>query len=254
MSRSKRAPVVEESELPYNSITSETPISTSLTTVIQFLSLLNTTHLWITKNCEKILVENGKLKIFQKRTETIQETIARLKHTRDVELNRLLAKTRALAAMEMVNYRGRLGVNDIDGFEFNTMHQDIRLLKANRPKPTPSLPSPEVLEQRADAALTKERELIHAEMCALYDQLDDHDLMAAHQRAAHKMYADFIHARIQRQQCRDPETLLDALDKMQMVQNYYLAQHTERGFEARDQSGLDDLPSVESPPVNFTLY
>lgn len=256
MTRSKRPPVVEESTSPYNSITPETPISVSLTGIIKSLNTLNATHVWIAKHCEKILAENGKLVLFQKRTETLREIIDRLKQTRDIELSRLLAKTRSLAAMEMANYRGRLGINDIDGFEFNTMHQDIKLLKLNRPKPTPPLPSPEALEQRADAALEKERELIHAEMRSLYDQLDDTELMAAHQRATYAMYSNFVHTRIQRQQCREPGVLLDALEKMQLLQNYYLAQqtHTERESELRDHSGLDDLPSVASPPVNFSLY
>jgi hypothetical protein len=254
MSRSKRVPV--DSSEPFNLITKETPISANLTAVIRFLNLLSKTHTWIAKNCEKILAKNGKLDRFKQRTNKIHEIIQQLIDTRDVALNRLLAKTRSLAAMEMLNYRGRLGINDIDGFEFNPLHHDIKLLKLNRPKPTPPVPSPETLESRADAALEKERELIHTEMLALHAQLDDTEIMAMHQRAVYKVYADFIHSRIERQLCRDPDLLLDALDKMQIVQNYYLAQqtHAERDSEVRDQSGLDNLPRVAPPPVNFTLY
>jgi hypothetical protein len=257
--RSKQAPPLEPTqELPYHEVMSEAAMMTIFDSAIRHVSAACTTLSWVQKHCRKILVDNEKEKTIEKRLENLTVVIMNFKNFKNVHFQVSLSKARTLAALEVLNYRGKVGTNEIDGFEFNTQHDSIAMLRLQRSKATPLVPSTETLEERAQTAVEKEQQLIEEEAELLCSQLTNTERVAAVQRAALKVYSEFIHARIAKQQCRTPDALVKDLEAMARVHQYYLTHGPHAQAPSKPEHGLTDglegLPEIPAPPHHYSLY
>jgi hypothetical protein len=256
--RSKPTPILETQELPYHEVMSEVAMMTIFDSAIRNVSAACTTLAWVQKHCRKILVDNEKEKSIEKQRENLTMVVMNFKNFKNVHFQISLSKARTLAALEVLNYRGKVGTNEIDGFEFNSQHDNIAMLRLQRSKATPLVPSTEALEARAQTAVEKEQQLIEEEAELLCLQLSDTERVAAVQRATLKVYSDFIHARIAKQQCRNPDALVKALEAMATVQQYYLSHGPHAQAPPKPEhglgDGLGDLPEIPAPPHHYSLY
>jgi len=262
MRRKSKQPEPAEpiSDVPYHEVITDNSIVADFEAIIRYISPAISALRWAMKFCARIIEERQKVDNFQRQIRNLNFAINNLKQMKSEGLQIWLSKARACSAFEVLNYRGKIGAGEIDGFQFNSLHNDIELLRTQRPKPTPAIPSIEALEAKAQLSVEKEQELIEEEKRLLCESVaaDDIAYLAACQRAVRKVYSDVVQRRISSQQCRDPEALLDALDKMAMLQQYYLsygphAQVQPKG-ESQGLSGLDGLPEVPAPPVHHSLY
>ena len=245
---------------PYHQVITDNSIISDFETIIRYINPAISALRWAMKFCAKIIEEKKKVENFQRQIRNLGFAISNLNQMKTDGLQIWLSKARACAALEVLNYRGKIGTNEVDGFQFNSLHNDIALLRSQRPKPTPPVPSLETLEAKAQLTTEKEQALIEEEKRLLCEVVAADELahLAACQRAVRKVYSDTIQRRINSQQCRDPDALLDALDKMAMLQQYYL----QYGPHAQGQpkadpmgmDGLDGLPEILAPPVHHSLY
>jgi len=256
--RSKQTPLLETQELPYHEVMSEAAMVTMFDSAICNVSAACTTLVWVQKHCRKTLVDHEKEKSIEKQRENLTMVVMNFKNFKNIHFQISLSKARVLAALEVLNYRGKVGTNEIDGFEFNSQHDNIAMLRMQRSKATPLMPSTETLEARAQTAVEKEQQLIEDEAEILCFQLTDTERVAAMQRAAFKVYSEFIHTRIAKQQCRNPDALVKALEGMAMVQQYYLSHGPHAQAPAKPEhglsDGLEDLPEIPAPPHHYSLY
>lgn len=259
--RSKTTPVApppDTEHLPFHEVASEAGMVSMFDSAIRHISAACSTLTWVQKNCRKIVVEHEKEKTLERQHEHLTMVIMNLKNFKNVGYQISLSKARVLASLEVLNYRGKLGTNEIEGFEFNTQHDVIAMLRSQRSKATPLVPSIETLEDRAKDAVEKEQQLIEEEAAMLSSQLGDADQVAAIQRVAFKLYSDFIHTRIAKQQCRNPDALVHALEGMAMVQQYYLSHGPHAQVPVKQEVGVSDglegLPDIPAPPHHYSLY
>lgn len=257
--RSKQAlPTEPSEELPFHEIINEAAMLNIFDSAIRHISAVCTTLSWVQKHCRKTIVEHEKEKNIEKQRDNLTVVIMNLKNFKNVGYQISLSKARVLASLEVLNYRGKIGTNEIEGFEFNTQHDVIAMLRTQRSKATPLVPSIDTLEERAREAAHKERLLIEEEAELLCSQLNESDRVAALQRATFKVYSEFIHARIAKQQCRSPDALVRALEGMAMVQQYYLSHGPHAQAPVKQEvgvsDGLDGLPEIPAPPHHYSLY
>lgn len=245
---------------PYHQVATDTSIIADFDTIIRYISPAINAFNWVLKICANTLEEKNKTENFKRLIRNLNFALGNLKQMKTDGVQIWLSKARACAAFEVLNYRGSIGTNPIDGFWANSLHQDIETLRSQRPKPTPPIPSLETLEAKAQLSVETEQALIEEEARLLGESVAANDAayIAACQRAVRKVYSDCIQRRINSQQCRDPEALLDALDKMAMLQQYYLTYgphaQAQPKAEAQAMDGLDGLPEVPAPPAHHFLY
>lgn len=256
--RSKTVPPPTNSELPYREIMDDDKINELFDSANRILTTVSNTLQALLKEFEKPLKDKGKATRITRQINNLSNTINNLKNFKTVGLQAYLSNARVLTALEIQNYRGQIGTNNIDGFEFHSQHEPINLLRSQRSKATPQMPSIETLEQKAAVNTEIEQNLIAAEASLLYNQLSDAEWVAAQQRGAYMLYSNFINDRIQKQLCRNPDALLKALAGMAMVQQYYLSHgphvQTQPRPEAGSMDGLKDLREVPAPPHPYGFY